>query len=160
MVRRAQPPTRPPFSRAAAEVRHALWPYGTCSTATFTTQYKVRARVWLVFRRPANKPPIDQLTGALFRSAVASARHGYVLARSAVCCPWCGCSPLPASSTLPREGEVLRQVVGTIVRSVMARAVAKETRMGASVIRLFFHDCFVNVGHTFISFRLRCISSS
>jgi peroxidase len=50
--------------------------------------------------------------------------------------------------------------VGTIVRSVMARAVAKEPLMGASVIRLFFHDCFVNVGHTFISFRLRCISSS
>jgi peroxidase len=50
--------------------------------------------------------------------------------------------------------------VGTIVRSVMARAVAKEPLMGASVIRLLFHDCFVNVGHTFISFRLRCISSS
>ncbi|KAG8075555.1 hypothetical protein GUJ93_ZPchr0006g43497 [Zizania palustris] len=34
--------------------------------------------------------------------------------------------------------------VATIVRSVMARAVAKEPRMGASMIRLFFHDCFVN----------------
>ncbi|XP_072964161.1 peroxidase P7-like [Typha angustifolia] len=31
-----------------------------------------------------------------------------------------------------------------IVRSVMAQAVARETRMGASILRLFFHDCFVN----------------
>ncbi|KAG0503542.1 hypothetical protein HPP92_003614 [Vanilla planifolia] len=31
-----------------------------------------------------------------------------------------------------------------IVRSSMARAVAKETRMAASILRLFFHDCFVN----------------
>ncbi|PUZ60364.1 hypothetical protein GQ55_4G118600 [Panicum hallii var. hallii] len=34
--------------------------------------------------------------------------------------------------------------VATIVRSAMAQAVAKEPRMGASIIRLFFHDCFVN----------------
>uniref|UniRef100_K3Y2J8 Peroxidase n=1 Tax=Setaria italica TaxID=4555 RepID=K3Y2J8_SETIT len=34
--------------------------------------------------------------------------------------------------------------VATIVRSVMAQALAKEPRMGASIIRLFFHDCFVN----------------
>ncbi|GJN38591.1 hypothetical protein PR202_gb27648 [Eleusine coracana subsp. coracana] len=34
--------------------------------------------------------------------------------------------------------------VERIVRSVMAQAVAKEPRMGASIIRLFFHDCFVN----------------
>ncbi|XP_078164699.1 peroxidase P7-like [Carex rostrata] len=32
----------------------------------------------------------------------------------------------------------------TIVRSAMARAVAQEARMGASILRLFFHDCFVN----------------
>lgn len=37
--------------------------------------------------------------------------------------------------------------VAAIVRSVMEQAVAKEPRMGASIIRLFFHDCFVNVGH-------------
>lgn len=37
--------------------------------------------------------------------------------------------------------------VATIVRSVMAQAVAKEPRMGASTIRLFFHDCFVNVSN-------------
>ncbi|XP_020584787.1 peroxidase P7-like [Phalaenopsis equestris] len=32
----------------------------------------------------------------------------------------------------------------TIVRLAMARAVAIEPRMGASILRLFFHDCFVN----------------
>ncbi|KAJ3684673.1 hypothetical protein LUZ61_013837 [Rhynchospora tenuis] len=30
-----------------------------------------------------------------------------------------------------------------IVRSVVAQAVKKEPRMGASIVRLFFHDCFV-----------------
>ncbi|XP_078152417.1 peroxidase P7-like [Carex rostrata] len=33
--------------------------------------------------------------------------------------------------------------VERIVRSVVAQAVAKEPRMGASLLRLFFHDCFV-----------------
>ncbi|CAM0910367.1 unnamed protein product [Alopecurus aequalis] len=32
----------------------------------------------------------------------------------------------------------------SIVRSAMAQAVATEPRMGASILRLFFHDCFVN----------------
>lgn len=31
------------------------------------------------------------------------------------------------------------------VRRVMQRAVAKERRMAASLLRLFFHDCFINV---------------
>ncbi|GMH12135.1 hypothetical protein Nepgr_013976 [Nepenthes gracilis] len=31
-----------------------------------------------------------------------------------------------------------------IVRSTMRQAVIKEPRMGASILRLFFHDCFVN----------------
>lgn len=34
--------------------------------------------------------------------------------------------------------------VATIVRQQMASAVAKEKRMGASILRMFFHDCFVN----------------
>jgi peroxidase len=33
----------------------------------------------------------------------------------------------------------------TIVRSGMAAAVQQEPRMGASILRLFFHDCFVQV---------------
>ncbi|KAK1610656.1 hypothetical protein QYE76_034329 [Lolium multiflorum] len=32
----------------------------------------------------------------------------------------------------------------SIVRSAVAQAVATEPRMGASILRLFFHDCFVN----------------
>ncbi|KAK3156448.1 hypothetical protein QOZ80_2AG0107430 [Eleusine coracana subsp. coracana] len=32
----------------------------------------------------------------------------------------------------------------SVVRSAMARAVATDPRAGASVLRLFFHDCFVN----------------
>ncbi|EER89901.1 hypothetical protein BDA96_10G212700 [Sorghum bicolor] len=34
--------------------------------------------------------------------------------------------------------------VATIVRQQMASAVAAEKRMGASILRMFFHDCFVN----------------
>jgi peroxidase len=34
-----------------------------------------------------------------------------------------------------------------IVRRVVARAVQMEPRMGASLLRLFFHDCFVSVRH-------------
>uniref|UniRef100_A0A453ECJ8 Peroxidase n=1 Tax=Aegilops tauschii subsp. strangulata TaxID=200361 RepID=A0A453ECJ8_AEGTS len=32
----------------------------------------------------------------------------------------------------------------SVVRRGMAQAVQKEARMGASILRLFFHDCFVN----------------
>lgn len=31
------------------------------------------------------------------------------------------------------------------VKSVVQSAIGKEARMGASLLRLFFHDCFVNV---------------
>jgi peroxidase len=46
-------------------------------------------------------------------------------------------SPNFYSSTCPS--------VATIVRRGMASAVQKERRMGASILRMFFHDCFVNV---------------
>lgn len=32
-----------------------------------------------------------------------------------------------------------------IVKSIVAKAVAKEARMAASLLRLHFHDCFVKV---------------
>ena len=31
------------------------------------------------------------------------------------------------------------------VKSVVQPAIAREKRMGASIVRLFFHDCFVQV---------------
>ncbi|XP_010689732.2 peroxidase P7 [Beta vulgaris subsp. vulgaris] len=34
--------------------------------------------------------------------------------------------------------------VQLIVRSTMRQAISREPRMGASILRLFFHDCFVN----------------
>jgi len=33
----------------------------------------------------------------------------------------------------------------TIVRNTMTSAIKTEARIGASILRLFFHDCFVNV---------------
>ena len=35
--------------------------------------------------------------------------------------------------------------VQSVVKSVMAHKVANEPRMGPAILRLFFHDCFVNV---------------
>ncbi|XP_027346108.1 peroxidase P7-like [Abrus precatorius] len=32
----------------------------------------------------------------------------------------------------------------TIVRNAMRQAISREARLGASILRLFFHDCFVN----------------
>ena len=37
------------------------------------------------------------------------------------------------------------------VRAVVVAAVKKEARMGASLLRLHFHDCFVNVGFAFFN---------
>jgi len=38
----------------------------------------------------------------------------------------------------------------TIVRNVMEQAINGEARLGASILRLFFHDCFVNVRTHFL----------
>jgi peroxidase len=35
--------------------------------------------------------------------------------------------------------------LGLIVRTTMLKALLAERRMGASLVRLFFHDCFVQV---------------
>lgn len=35
----------------------------------------------------------------------------------------------------------------TTIKSAVHSAISKEARMGASLLRLFFHDCFVNVIH-------------
>lgn len=36
----------------------------------------------------------------------------------------------------------------SIVQQEVAAAIQNETRMGASLLRLHFHDCFVNVSNT------------
>ena len=38
------------------------------------------------------------------------------------------------------------------IKSAVNAAVAKEARMGASLLRLHFHDCFVQASRLFISF--------
>lgn len=43
------------------------------------------------------------------------------------------------------------------VRQVVQRAVARERRMAASLLRLFFHDCFVNVRFFSFSFSVRIV---
>ena len=51
--------------------------------------------------------------------------------------PWGGLFPQFYDHSCPQAKE--------IVRSVVAQAVARETRMAASLVRLHFHDCFVQV---------------
>ncbi|KAM1166388.1 hypothetical protein PS1_026006 [Malus domestica] len=52
------------------------------------------------------------------------------------CCSNAQLSPNFYASTCPN--------LETIVRRAMTEAVIKELRIGASILRLFFHDCFVN----------------
>jgi hypothetical protein len=40
------------------------------------------------------------------------------------------------------------------VKSAIVSAVSKEARMGASLLRLHFHDCFVQASHLIISHSL------
>lgn len=35
-----------------------------------------------------------------------------------------------------------------VIKSVVQRAIVRERRIGASLLRLHFHDCFVNVSIT------------
>jgi peroxidase len=51
--------------------------------------------------------------------------------------PWGGLFPQFYDHSCPKAKE--------IVKSIVAQAVAKETRMAASLVRLHFHDCFVKV---------------
>ncbi|KAJ4970985.1 hypothetical protein NE237_004084 [Protea cynaroides] len=44
----------------------------------------------------------------------------------------------------PNLGALVTPVPLTLAASVYVSAISKEKRMGASILRLFFHDCFVN----------------
>ncbi|XP_038985123.1 peroxidase P7-like [Phoenix dactylifera] len=59
-----------------------------------------------------------------------------LLAWAAACPPQGQLSPTFYATSCPD--------VQCIVRSAMERVVRREPRMGASILRLFFHDCFVN----------------
>ena len=39
------------------------------------------------------------------------------------------------------------------IKSVVEATVKKERRMGASLLRLHFHDCFVNVRHSILVYK-------
>lgn len=45
--------------------------------------------------------------------------------------------------------------VQTLVRTATNQAVSNQPRQGASILRLFFHDCFVNV--SYLSYELSII---
>ena len=56
-----------------------------------------------------------------------------------------------STSTAPLTASFYKQScpqLPTIVSGIVAQAVAKEARMAASLLRLHFHDCFVNVSFT------------
>lgn len=53
----------------------------------------------------------------------------------------------PINNILEQNSEMLSQefCIFGAVGSVVSEAIRRERRMGASLIRLFFHDCFVDV---------------
>lgn len=55
-------------------------------------------------------------------------------------------------------GKICPKALPTIKRVVEA-AVAKEKRMGASLLRLHFHDCFVDVSYLLASHINLCMKS-
>lgn len=67
-----------------------------------------------------------------------------LLASATLSHPWGGLFPQFYDHSCPKAKE--------IVQSIVAQAVAKETRMAASLVRLHFHDCFVKVNS--VSYRL------
>ena len=76
--------------------------------------------------------PVAMATGWLSRALWLSA-----LAAVAALAQGQGLSPGFYNATCP--------ALQAVVRRGVARAVRSEPRMGASILRLFFHDCFVNV---------------
>ncbi|KAM0894072.1 hypothetical protein ACQ4PT_024709 [Festuca glaucescens] len=71
---------------------------------------------------------------------------GFLLARSYIVVAALLCVVLPCNAKLSAKFYVKTcPNVEAIVRAVMAPAVAAEPWMGASIIQLFFHECFVNV---------------
>ncbi|KAI5684147.1 hypothetical protein M9H77_05375 [Catharanthus roseus] len=57
--------------------------------------------------------------------------------------PLCLCSKSHGGYLYPQFYDRSCPKAGQIVKSIVAKAVAKEARMAASLVRLHFHDCFV-----------------
>ena len=57
--------------------------------------------------------------------------------------PYVGSSP--TSKLTPHYYDASCPSLPLLVRASMTTAVQREARMAASIIRLFFHDCFVQV---------------
>ena len=45
------------------------------------------------------------------------------------------------------------------IKSIVEATISKEARMGASILRLFYHDCFVNVSFQFFKYCTLKLSS-
>jgi len=63
--------------------------------------------------------------------------------------PFCHCTTKVGDYLYPQFYDESCPKVEEIVKSVVAKAVAKEPRMAASLLRLHFHDCFVKVSAFF-----------
>ena len=59
--------------------------------------------------------------------------------------PFCHCEKENEGILYPQFYDGSCPRAQEIVQSVVAKAVAKERRMAASLLRLHFHDCFVKV---------------
>ena len=67
-------------------------------------------------------------------------------ARAASSAARCGSGAVAVLILMLLAGGVPSPGVYDAVKSVMQAAIAREQRMGASILRLFFHDCFVQHG--------------
>ena len=62
-----------------------------------------------------------------------------------------GYGGVPYSSLSPEFYQFSCPQANDIVMSVLEKAISQEPRMAASLLRLHFHDCFVQVKITFLS---------
>lgn len=69
----------------------------------------------------------------------------FIITTLAAITPLCFCHSTNGGYLYPQFYDRSCPQALQIVKSVVAKAVAKEPRMAASLLRLHFHDCFVKV---------------